>query len=145
MEDFARALKQKFNLDIKPSSKEIMVCSGLDFGCVGNEWKQVEVLNMLGHFVSHNSGCTHDWWRVKPVMWAVFWKNSGSVQMHDFNFETKLSLLMRTVFCVVNWKFSRWPFSKTIAVEMDSMQVNMVSILSRLPKLDSEDWAWERF
>ena len=65
--------------------------------------------------------------------------------MHGADIETKLSLLLRTVFCIVNWKFSRWPFCKSIAVEMDNLQTNMVSILSRVPKNDSEDWVgWLR-
>ena len=52
---------------------------------------------------------------------------------------------MRTVFCVVSWKVSRWPFQKSLAVEMDAMQTHMVSILSRIPKHDSEDWVgWIR-
>ena len=78
-------------------------------------------------------------------MWAVFWKKSGAINSNAFNFETKLSLLMRTVFCTVNWKFSRWPFQKSIAVEMDKLQVNMVAMVSRYPKLASEDWVgWIR-
>ena len=84
--------------------------------------------------------CRRDWRETKAKMWRVFWKNSGNVQINSCNFETKLSLLLRSVFCTVNWKFSRWPFAKSIAVELDAMQVNMVSYLTRLPRGNGEAW-----
>ena len=81
----------------------------------------------------------------KPKMWAVFYKNSGSFRIRAIGIEAKLSLLLRSVFCTVNRKFSRWPFAKSVAIELDAMQVNMVSYLMRLPRLDSEDWVtWIR-
>ena len=144
LDDFARALWDKFRLDIKASSREVMCCKN-QLNEASSEWKHVKVLNMLGHFVAFDGGVSADWALTKPRMWAVFYKNSGSYKVQGGDIETKLSLLLRTVFCTVNWKFSRWPFQKTVAVEMDAMQVNMVSMISRVPKNDSEDWVtWVR-
>ena len=81
----------------------------------------------------------------KPILLAVFWSNSGAINSNAFNFETKLSLLLRSVYSAINWKFSRWPFQKSIAFDMDKLQVNMVSILSRIPRANSENIAsWLR-
>ena len=145
LDDFEAVLVRKWQLEIKPSSREIVVCLGAENSADPAVWKHVENLNMLGHFVANSGGIRFDWLKVKAKMWGAFYGNSGSNDLHSVNFETKLSLLMRTVFCTVNWKFSRWPFQKSIAVEMDKLQVNMVAMVSRYPKLASEDWVgWIR-
>ena len=71
--------------------------------------------------------------------------NSGNPKINSLNFETKLLLFMRAVYSTVNWKFSRWPYQKSVADELDAMQSHMVSILLRIPRSGSEDWVmWAR-
>ena len=71
--------------------------------------------------------------------------NSGNSNINSLNIETKLSLLMRSVYSAINWKLARWPYQKSIAEELDGVQVHMVSILQRLPRLEGEDGvSWSR-
>ena len=56
------------------------------------------------------------------------------------NAEGKARLLQRTVIASFLWKVSRWPFQKSVAIEMDNMQSHMVSIFIGIPRGDSEDW-----
>ena len=71
--------------------------------------------------------------------------NSGNLEINSLKIETKLSLLMRSVYSAINWKLARWPYQKSIAEELDGVQVHMVSILQRIPRLDGEDnVSWTR-
>ena len=52
---------------------------------------------------------------------------------------------MRSVYSAINWKLARWPYQKSIAEELDGVQVHMISILQRIPRLDGEDnVSWTR-
>ena len=132
--DFEHIIRSEWNLEIKATSREMVVCRGQKNTSDPCIWKVCRDLSCLGHIVSDDGGIRNDWNQTKIRMWKVFWKNSGNSRIGTCKFETKLSLLLRSVFCTVNWKFSRWPFAKSVAIELDAMQVNMVSYLNAAPQ-----------
>ena len=143
MRTFESELVTRWNLAIKESSREYLMCTNLqdDIREVeGQVWKKCVILKVLGHLIASDGGVRQEWLETVPKMWAVFYQNSGNLRIKSLSIETKLSLLLRTVFCTVSWKFSRWPFQKSVAVEMDNMQSHMVSIFIGIPRGDSEDW-----
>ena len=51
----------------------------------------------------------------------------------------KVKLLYRTVVSKVLWKLSRWPFQKTVAIALDSLQCCMTKLLVPTSRLPGED------
>ena len=60
LDDFADYVYERFRLEIKPSSREVLVCKGQRNCAEEPKWKRVTLLNMLGHFVSHHCGVRQD-------------------------------------------------------------------------------------
>ena len=62
-------------------------------------------------------------------MWRSFWGNAASSSASTLPLHIKLRLLQRATAPVLNFRASRWPPQKTIKVELDRTQRNMVGIL----------------
>ena len=84
---------------------------------------------VLGHILQDDSGIRADWTQVQKSMWAAFWSNSGSPKCRSFSSESRIKLLNRTVTCCFSWKIARWPFQKSVARELASLQCRMYAFM----------------
>ena len=123
-------LGKVWGLKIKESSRACMVCKGNpDRPLDPDLWPLCTSTTVLGHIVQNDGGIRKDWNTTKRAMWRCFWKNSGSKACTRVNSAGKARLLQTTVVSNFLWKISRWPFQKSIAVELDSLQCRMMSFI----------------
>ena len=71
-------------------------------------------------------------------MWRFFWKNNGSRACARVSSEGKARLLQRSVMANFLWKVSRWPFQKTVAIELDKVQCKMIAMILPCPRARDE-------
>jgi len=111
----------------------LLVCHGGDVSAVPDNYVCNQSMNVLGHHVQSDAGARAEWRSMRGKLWGCFWKNAGNRRISKQSFENKAKLLCRSVYATFAWKFGRWPYQKSIAVEMDQMQSKMVSVLIHLP------------
>ena len=116
-----------------------MVCRGSDAQPADPvRWPLRSSLNILGHIVQNDGGIRVDWNSTKKALWRCFWKNCGSKACARIGAEGKAKLLQRSVVTNFLWKVSRWPFQKTIAIELDKVQCKMIAIIVPCPRAVEE-------
>ena len=134
-----RHLNARWGLKIKPSSRGLMACKGIDCSDVDPKWNPADFLIVLGHRILNDASIRREWNLVKNKLWAIFWANPGLSKMAGSTWDLKCSLLNRTVLAGVSWLFCRWPFQKGVAAELDYLQSRMLGMLARVPVLPSDD------
>ncbi len=102
-------------------------------------WPLVTFLNILGHYIMHDGGLREDWQLMRTHMWGAFWKNCAGAKASSLAPLLKIRLLYRSVLAKIEWKLSRWPFQKSIALELDALQSRMCSFLLPCEKLPTDD------
>ena len=93
---------------------------------------------MFGHVLQHDGGIGADWKVTRAKMWGAFWKCVVNKQTTRVQQRDKIRTLQQCVFACAQWKLSRWPFQKTVAVQIDHMQAEMMRCIIRTPILDGE-------
>ena len=139
LEDFERYLGSRWGLVIKKSSRACMTCRGnIDTPIDPLKWPKQNHLNILGHIIQYDGGLREDWGNTKTSLWRRYWQTCGSKAYKKLGPIEKAKLLELSVVSSFRWKLSRWPFQKTIAVELDALQCNMFARLISCPKADGE-------
>ena len=77
----------------------------------------------------NHGGIRADWAQAKRMLWGGFWKQSGSKKLSKLPISYKFMLLQRSVFSLVLWKLSRWPYQRSIAVELDSLMCHFARLI----------------
>ena len=91
-----------------------------------------------GSYLQNDAGIAADWAATRAALWGAFWKNAGSCEAKHLGPVEKIKLIYRTVVSRVAWKLSRWPFQKTVAIDLDSIQCQMAAIVLRCCKKPDE-------
>jgi len=60
-------------------------------------------------------------------MWKAFWGNSSPGINKPLSRDSRIKLLNRSVASLFAWKAARWPPQKTISIELDALQCQMLS------------------
>ena len=97
-------------------------------------FKPVAVLKALGHLISDNGSIAADFEAAKDAAWLSFFRFYGP-GLDGLPLHRKQSLL--DSFCLSHFRFrwSRWPFSKYYAKQLDSFQSNVLTqILGLVPR-----------
>ncbi len=95
-------------------------------------------IEVLGHKVSDDGGLAHEWAATKKCMWASFLGNIGSKRARELPVQQKLKLVTRAVQPQFEWKCSRWPYQKTIAIELENLQCQMIARCVKFERLPTE-------
>jgi len=144
LEDIELYIHTKWKLEIKTSSRCTLVCRGSpEQPSDPLRWPLQTTMNVLGHCLQNDGGIMSDWNSTKTVFWGCFWKNAGCTAAKHLPPSEKVRLLYRTVVAKVQWKLSRWPFQKTVAVELDKTQCRMTAFL--LPCVRERDEALDSY
>ena len=69
----------------------------------------------------------------------MYWRHAGSVAAKSFSAKGKIVLLQRSVVSRIEWKLSRWPFQKSIAIDLHAVQCRMTAFLLKCERLVGED------
>ena len=67
-------LELVWRLQIKDSSRHILVCKGGDTSCVPGNFQCSRSLNVLGHHVQYDAGARAEWRSMRGCLWGCFWK-----------------------------------------------------------------------
>ena len=70
--------------------------------------------------------------------WRAFWSNAGAAA--NAPVETRLKLLTRCVQSVLNFRWSRWPPSASMACNLRTLQRRMVACIVRVQWVDGESF-----
>jgi hypothetical protein len=140
LEDIESHLAVHWGLYFKPSSLSVLVCRGsIDMPINICKWPVHNTMNVLGHLIQNDGGIRDDWLHTEAKMWASFWANAGSKRAKQLRPAQKAMLIYRTVLACVLWKVSRWPWQKTIALELDSIQCRMLVFILPCVRSYTED------
>ena len=100
-------------------------------------------LLVLGHSIQSDGGERAEWLQIRPMLWGIFWRNCSNRSVRDLGLQSKLTLLLRCVLAAFSYKLPRWPYQKTIAVDMDACQAKMIATILRVPRRADQslhDW-----
>ena len=90
------------------------------------------------HIIQDDGGIREDWIRTRGALWRAFWRNSGSRAVRGLACVKKAQLLQRSVVSCFQWKLSRWPFQKTVAISLDKVQCQMLALVLPCPRANDE-------
>ena len=132
-------LQEHWDLKFKPSSKLVLLPKDADQEQFDLDWPVVSVFPVLGHLIS-SSGTVRPCVRAAvSAAWRAFWANV----MKPCNvFSRRKALLRRMntfVMPVLRYRFPRWTFYKSIALEIDRVQRRMVSIVLSCKRAPHEE------
>ena len=80
LNDLENYIGSKWGLEIKPSSKGVVIAKGGSTDYDHQVWGQPYELKVLGHLICSDAGIYREWRSCRPILRSVFWKNSGSLK-----------------------------------------------------------------
>ena len=130
-----RTFRVQWGIKFKPSSCQYMLPRGsVDADDMPSHFSRVSEMGVLGHLIADDCSIKKDWQILRASMWKAFWGNSCSSCLEHDSVQKRIMLLSRAVTSVANFRFSRWPCQKTIALELDNVQVKMTAALHKSPE-----------
>ena len=102
-------------------------------------WKRVDPFEVLGHFISASCSIAQPWGEVRrSIMKAYYAKFRPGVLRHC-NTDDVLALMDRHLLPVLTFRCCTWPFTMTIAKEIDSLQARLMAPLLAVTPDQDED------
>ena len=140
LEDFEDQLVDKWDLSIKPDSRQCMAAAGsTDETPDADKWPQVATFHVLGHTIDSHGSVHPCWHNTRQAMWRRFWANAGSRCAHGLALTLRINLLSRAVGPVFVYRNSRWPPQKTVGGEVDRVQCKMAASFLRMQRTSGEE------
>ena len=134
-------LWQKWGLSFGADSRMYLIAAGgddgIDIGDSFRGWTRLESMKLLWHVVASNVSISTDVRDTIASMWACFYANL-SPALRTASFKAKMGFLQRCVRPLAAWKWSQWPFTKTMATKLDQCQTHMIAILNPVQPLGHE-------
>ena len=93
---------------------------------------------VLGHILQSDGGVRSCWLNTKACMWRAFFSNLNSTTARDLPRDLRIKLLNRACRPSFDYRCSRWPPQRQIAIEVDSFQRKLVAAAVRLPQRPGE-------
>ena len=136
MEDLERHLASNWGLQIKATSRSVLVAAGRQVPEAHNseKWPVQNVFTVLGHRLDNRGSAWPCWEATKRSMWGAFYKTCGSQACRRLPMKMKLRTLKRCVLPVCEFRCTRWPFHETLAEDVNRVQRKMTSILVKVPR-----------
>ena len=101
------------------------------------DWTEVQVMKTLGQYVSNNGSVGECVSNACKQMWGAFYSNfcPGLLASSE---KVKLSSIRCSLMSICSWRWARWPFCKTVAARLDSVQSHFMQILFPIVQSSSE-------
>jgi hypothetical protein len=133
-----RELADRWRLTIKPSSRQYAAARPTD-RVLDEKWSYKNLPILLGHLVSMN-GCPRLAWKVtRGQAWQLFYKKVYDERTKKLPLSRCAVLVDRFILPFLRFRWAIWPFTTSMAQEMDSLQNQMIAALSALTPLPGED------
>jgi hypothetical protein len=140
LDEFAEVLLANWQLDMKASSREFIVARGAGVQVSSmHEWKQVTVLECLGHLISDSGSVKPDWDRTVTKMLRSFWANVAHKSIRHVELDRKLRLLDRCCRPQIDFRNTRWPPTKELRAKENALQRKLIGILQGTRLIAGED------
>ena len=134
LDDATNFLRQSWRLSIKPDSRAILQVSGADSDDFPPHWPRTNCFPGLGHLISSDGSISDCWQNTKRQMWAAFWRNVSTAETKKFALRIRIAQMVRTVQPILVYRLTRYPFTITMAENLDRLQRKMISIAMGLRK-----------
>ena len=141
LDDAEKFLMQHWDLKIKPSSRAILApLHCVDVSTVDDEvWPVVSQMKVLGHWLESDGGIRVCFDEAVKNAWTSFYANCAGLGHSKLSVNTRLTMLSRAVTPVLRFRWTRWPFTASRALQLDAMQRRMYGIVLRLERYAYED------
>ena len=125
---------------MKVSRREFIVARGAGAHFTSmHEWKQVTVLECLGHLISDSGSVKPDWDRTVTKMLQSFWANVAHKSIRHVELDRKLRLLDRCCRPQFDFRNTRWPPTKELRAKENALQRKLIGILQGTRLIAGED------
>ena len=125
-------------LEYGEDSKQIMQTKNAPDTCiVENGWKHVESMKTLGSYVSNNGSCEMCVEKTIEQMWKAFHANM-SPGLLAASEKSRMCFIQNSLMSIATWKWARWPFCKSVASKLDSVQTHFIQLLFPAKNLAGE-------
>lgn len=135
-------LKDHWGLDIKSDSTSYMCARGHPEDFEDHEipigWSKTTSFNVLGHVVQNTGASCACVNNAINAAWRVFWANIHCKRARNLATMHKLRMFDRFVTPVLRFRWSRWPFNKSLADRLDRTQCKMYRSVFKLVRLPLE-------
>ena len=132
LDGVAEYLKSQWSLDIKGSSREVMVVAGGDTTFQSRfSWKKVTELFCLGHLISNNGSIKADWEATTQKVIGAFWANAAHKSLRQTPLKERLRLVSRCCVPLIDFRNTRWPPTRSQCKREDALQRQLIAILQR--------------
>ena len=141
MNDAERYLQAKWQLTLKPSSKQVTSAAVGAEHVTGDKIDGYEVhedFPVLGHLVNNAGSMASAFEATVQKMWKAFWGNAGSKGARTLGRQRKASLVGRAVRPLFEFVCARWPAQITYLKAIDVIQRKMISSSFGLWRMSGE-------
>ena len=122
LDDCAQYLNSKWGLKIGSESKEYMTCKGYQVPItVHPSWQRRETMRVLGHYLDDDGGTRSCSQHAFAAMTKAFFGNLKPGLLKSAK-AAKLRFLSTCVCTIARGRWSRWPFTHTLASRVDALQ-----------------------
>ena len=140
-ESFEAKLLSDWGLTIKPSSRSVMSPVNVLTEWDTIKWPRVEQSDVLGHLISSDASPWPCWRRTEKSMWNAFWANCVGPCARGLSVHHRCRLMNRSVRPVLQFRNTRWPFTKTLADHQNRVQREMLSHFLKVERTLGEELA----
>jgi hypothetical protein len=95
-EHFEDHIMEVWDLRLKPSSKEVLVCRGSEHA-INDKWKQVQAMAILGHIIEDDGAVRMSWEVTKRTIIKASWANLRHPSATKLPPNEKIRLVSRAV------------------------------------------------
>ena len=138
-EAFEAELSSKWGLSIKASSRSVMSPLEPDDDWDHDKWPRLQQAEVLGHLVSADASPWPCWHKTEKAMWAAFWGNCVGPCTRGLTVQERCKLLNRCVRPVLNFRNTRWPFTKALADQENRTQRLMLARFVKVERMPGEE------
>ena len=137
----AAHLRDVWDLQIKPNSKEVLVATGGEVDTVvGQGWTLCTSMQVLGWPIQANGGYVEVWNLMLRKAWGAFWSNCRCRGWKKLGVKRQMALLARSVEPFIRWYLRIVPATSYKMKKLDALQRRMVSIILQVFRYPQETW-----
>ena len=139
LDDCEEYLSRHWHLQYGASSREFITCRGYNQEiAVDERWPRKFSMKCLGHHFDDDAGMQTCFRSCTASMWRCFFGNLVGGLLGASQ-GARMRFLTSSVAAIPAFRWSRWPFQKTYAAKLDSVQTVMTGILIDCHSRPGED------
>jgi hypothetical protein len=139
MQCIAHFLQTTWGFLLKEDSKEVLLPRGHPVVALPPDFKQVLVMDALGHRIASDGNCAPCVAKSLHGSWQAYCRNFGKLT-RGFTAHSRCQLFSRVVAPCMHFRYPRWTWTKCLAATLRRQQSRMLGPLLKMLKLPTESW-----